>query len=79
MTLTGPACVSRLAKLVIGISLPTFDLGFKTWLRAYVGRPRTGNRYLNLSEWRISSSPYWDETDCPAMDIPLTKLSKVGV
>jgi hypothetical protein len=47
MTLTGPACVSRLAKLVIGISLPTFDLGFKTWLRAYVGRPRTGNRYLN--------------------------------
>ena len=34
MTLTGPACVSRLAKLMIGISLPTFDLGFKTWLRA---------------------------------------------
>jgi hypothetical protein len=23
MTLTGPACVSRLAKLMIGISLPT--------------------------------------------------------
>ena len=39
MTLTGPACVSRLAKLMIGISLPTFDLGFKTWVRAYlVGR-----------------------------------------
>jgi len=39
MTLTGPACVSRLAKSMIGISLPTFDLGFKTWLRAYlVGR-----------------------------------------
>jgi hypothetical protein len=36
MTLTGPACVSRLAKLMIGISLPTFDLGFKTWLRAYL-------------------------------------------
>ena len=39
MTLTSPACVSRLAKLMIGISLPTFDLGFKTWVRAYlVGR-----------------------------------------
>jgi len=39
MTLTGLACVSRLAKLMIGVSLPTFDLGFKTWVRAYlVGR-----------------------------------------
>ena len=39
MTLTGPARVSRLAKLMIGISLATFDLGFKTSVRAYlVGR-----------------------------------------
>jgi peroxiredoxin len=39
MTLSGPACVSRLAKLMIGISLPTFDLGFKTWVCAHlVGR-----------------------------------------
>ncbi len=39
MTLTGPACISRLAKLMIGISLPTLDLGFKTWVRGYlVGR-----------------------------------------
>jgi len=39
MTLTGPACVSHLAKLMIGISLPTLDLGFKTWVCAHlVGR-----------------------------------------
>jgi hypothetical protein len=53
MTLTGPACVSHLAKLMIGISLPTLDLGFKTWVCAHlVGREPVMRKVvliLNLS------------------------------
>ena len=56
MTLTGPACVSRLAKLMIGISLPTFDLGFKTWVRPDLVGPRTGN------EDTMRSTRFWRDS-----------------
>jgi Bacterial regulatory proteins, luxR family len=47
--------------------------------RSQVMKKMQAKSLPELVRMRTSSSPYWDETDCPAMDIPLTKLSKVGV